>query len=616
VFSAGFYDDLKDLKDLKSDVKKVGVIAKIVNELQKERGLSNAYLEDKAFKTKLGEQRKKVDTAFKNFFNSDFQNIKNIKITQQQLQATRQLINKFDISIEHSSNFYSTLIKSLHGDSLKLTIDIPNSFIKKKLRAYENLTSMKESLAQILSSLNTILIKKVANKEILHKIIYADAIYNSSSDRFEKLASADNFLTYKKLLSSQNYKWIQKKIDKYTKTPDVMIDETQVELYGNAQIVITKLYELEQVCLSVIDQYILEKSHKITFKLITVIIIFITTMMVSFWLGLTLKDNMIKNISLLNEYKNAVDRSSIVSKTNKRGIITYVNNKFCSISGYSAKELLGKPHKIVRHPDMPKSIFKDMWETILNKKPWYGIVKNKKKNGDSYTVEATINPILNHVGEIEEFIAIRNDITDVINLHEEIENTQEDLIYRMGEISETRSKETGFHVRRVAKYSEILALYYGLDKNETKYLTLASPMHDIGKVGIPDNILNKPGKLTQEEWKLMKTHSSIGYELFKNSNKPLLKAAAIIAHQHHEKYDGSGYPKGLKGDDIHIYGRITAIADVFDALGSKRSYKEAWEDEDIFNFLKQESGKHFDPKLIDIFFAHLDDFIKVRQHYT
>jgi len=265
---------------------------------------------------------------------------------------------------------------------------------------------------------------------------------------------------------------------------------------------------------------------------------------------------------------------------------------------------------------MPKEAFKDMWNTILNKKPWFGVVTNRAKDGSSYTVEVTINPILGPDGEIEEFIAIRNDITDIINLHKEIERTQEDLIFRMGEIGETRSKETGNHVKRVAKYSEILARHYGLSQDEIKELTFASPMHDIGKVGIPDEILNKPGKLTTQEWSVMKSHATIGEGLFKDSEKPLLKAAAIIAGEHHEKYDGSGYPKGLVADEIHIYGRITALADVFDALGSDRVYKKAWEDERIFELIKNERGKHFDPKLVDIFFKHLDEFLEVRDFFS
>ena len=185
----------------------------------------------------------------------------------------------------------------------------------------------------------------------------------------------------------------------------------------------------------------------------------------------------------------------------------------------------------------------------------------------------------------------------------------------MGEIGETRSKETGYHVKRVAEYSKTLALLYGLNVHESEILFTASPMHDIGKVGIPDNILKKPGKLTSEEFEIMKTHADIGYNLLKGSNREVLKSAAIISKEHHEKWDGSGYPEGLSGEDIHIYGRITAVADVFDALGSARVYKAAWEDDAIFNLFRKEKGKHFDPKLIELFLENIEKFIKIRNKY-
>ena len=140
-------------------------------------------------------------------------------------------------------------------------------------------------------------------------------------------------------------------------------------------------------------------------------------------------------------------------------------------------------------------------------------------------------------------------------------------------------------------------------------------MHDIGKVGVPDSILNKSGKLTDDEWKIMRKHSVIGYNILKNSKREILKAAAIVARDHHEKWDGSGYPRGLKGEEIHIYGRITALADVFDALGSDRCYKKAWKDEDIFKLLQDEKSKHFDPVLVDLFFENINKFKEIRDCY-
>lgn len=201
---------------------------------------------------------------------------------------------------------------------------------------------------------------------------------------------------------------------------------------------------------------------------------------------------------------------------------------------------------------------------------------------------------------------------EITALNKEIEETQREVVFTMGSIGESRSKETGNHVKRVAEYSKLLALYYGLDEEESEMLRQASPMHDIGKVAIPDAVLNKPGRFDEEERRIMDTHSALGYDMLKHSQRPLLLMAATVAYEHHEKWDGSGYPRALSGENIHIYGRITALADVFDALGSERIYKKAWDDERIFTFFKEESGKHFDPRLIAIFFEHLDEFLSIR----
>ena len=203
-------------------------------------------------------------------------------------------------------------------------------------------------------------------------------------------------------------------------------------------------------------------------------------------------------------------------------------------------------------------------------------------------------------------------VSELIEANEEIVNTQKELLYHMGEIGETRSKETGSHVKRVAEYSRLLALMAGLGKDEAEMLKMASPMHDIGKVAIPDAVLLKPGKLDEEEWAIMKTHASIGHDLLSHSDRPILKAAAVVAGQHHEKWDGSGYPAGLEGENIHIYGRITAVADVFDALASERVYKHAWPLEKILALLKEQSGKHFDPQLVKLLLDNLPQFLDIR----
>ncbi|TVY06708.1 HD domain-containing protein [Paenibacillus cremeus] len=201
-------------------------------------------------------------------------------------------------------------------------------------------------------------------------------------------------------------------------------------------------------------------------------------------------------------------------------------------------------------------------------------------------------------------------------LSNEIEETQKEIIFTMGEIGESRSKETGNHVKRVAEYSYLLALGLGMSEEEADLLKVASPMHDIGKVAIPDAVLKKPGKLTDDEFDVMKSHTLIGYNLLKSSKRQILKTAAIVAHQHHEKWNGRGYPCGLQGEEIHIFGRITAIADVFDALGSDRVYKKAWELDRILNLFKEERGHHFDPQVVDVFMEQLPKILKVRDQYS
>jgi len=199
------------------------------------------------------------------------------------------------------------------------------------------------------------------------------------------------------------------------------------------------------------------------------------------------------------------------------------------------------------------------------------------------------------------------------NLHQEIEATQRELIYRLGEAVEKRSRETGGHVKRVALISELLARKYGLDEIEASNIKLASPLHDIGKIAIPDHILNKPGSFEANEWEIMKTHAHIGYEMLSSSNKPLLKMAATIAREHHENWDGSGYPQGLAGEDIDIAGRITAVADVFDALGSQRCYKAPWSLDEIQHAIRELSGVKFDPLLVDLLLDNVEEFAAFRE---
>ena len=204
---------------------------------------------------------------------------------------------------------------------------------------------------------------------------------------------------------------------------------------------------------------------------------------------------------------------------------------------------------------------------------------------------------------------------DNIYLNREMEETQKELIFTLGEVVESRSHEIGNHVTRVAAYSEILARKLGIPEKEIDLLKLASPMHDVGKIGIPDSVLYKPAKLSKEEFNIIKSHSKIGYDILKSSKRTILRAAAVIALQHHERWDGNGYPNGLKEEEIHIFARITCLVDVFDALLHKRIYKEKWELDKVIEFIKGQSGIRFDPKIVKIFTENIDEFIEVTKKY-
>ncbi len=204
---------------------------------------------------------------------------------------------------------------------------------------------------------------------------------------------------------------------------------------------------------------------------------------------------------------------------------------------------------------------------------------------------------------------------EIRQLSHEIENTQMDILQILGSVVENRSREVSNHVKRVAEISYLIAIEYGLSQEDANLLRKASPMHDIGKIGISDSILNKPGELTKDEFELVKTHTIIGHSIMQHSQRELFKASAIISLQHHEKWDGSGYPNNISGENIHIFGRITAIADVFDALIHERVYKQAWSLEDALKEINLQKGKQFEPKIVDIFNNNVDPIFDISKKY-
>ena len=215
--------------------------------------------------------------------------------------------------------------------------------------------------------------------------------------------------------------------------------------------------------------------------------------------------------------------------------------------------------------------------------------------------------------ELEEEVAKRTE--ELRQAFEKIKVASLDTIYRLSRAAEHRDKDTGTHIQRMSHYAATVARKVGLSEETVEAILYAAPMHDVGKIGIPDQILLKPGRLDQDEWEIMKQHSIAGAQILEGSDAESIKLAEVIALTHHEKWDGSGYPKGLKGSEIPLAGRITGIADVFDALTSKRPYKEPFPLQKAFTIIKEGRGSHFDPQVVDAFFAVQDEILLIKEKY-
>ncbi len=202
----------------------------------------------------------------------------------------------------------------------------------------------------------------------------------------------------------------------------------------------------------------------------------------------------------------------------------------------------------------------------------------------------------------------------LVNVNE-LRNTQLQIIQCLGRAAEYKDNETGLHVIRMSHYSRLLAKAYGLTEYQQDLIFHAAPMHDIGKIGTPDNVLLKPGKLDSEEWQEMQRHARIGSDILGQHDSPLLDMARVIADTHHEKWDGSGYPNGLAGEQIPLVGRIVAIADVFDALTTKRPYKDPWTIDDAIAHIEASAGQHFDPQLVELFKEVLPEVLMVKEKW-
>lgn len=203
---------------------------------------------------------------------------------------------------------------------------------------------------------------------------------------------------------------------------------------------------------------------------------------------------------------------------------------------------------------------------------------------------------------------VRKKTEQVLEMSRSLITTQKEIILRLGDVVETRSHETAYHVHRVSEYAYLLSLLYGIGEKEAGDIKIASAMHDVGKIGTPDSILNKPGKLTEEEFEIIKKHTVTGYTIFKTSELPVLKLAADIALNHHEQWSGGGYPNAIAGNNIPYAARITALVDVFDAVTHSRVYKSAWSIDDAISLIAEKKGIMFDPELAELFLKNFEKF--------
>ena len=251
-----------------------------------------------------------------------------------------------------------------------------------------------------------------------------------------------------------------------------------------------------------------------------------------------------------------------------------------------------------------------------------GDVDNEKQGFDLGAVDYITKPVSPPIvhARVEAQLALydqnRQLESKVRQRTSELNESRLEIIRVLGRAAEFKDNETGMHVMRMSHYSRLIAEAIGMDDDEVELVLHAAPMHDIGKIGIPDHVLLKPGKLDDTEWVMMRQHPEFGADILGEHDSELLQMARVVALNHHEKWDGSGYPQGLAGEDIPLVGRIVAVADVFDALTSERPYKKAWDVEKAVGLLKEEAGRHFDPALVPVFLERMDEVREIMARYA
>ncbi len=313
------------------------------------------------------------------------------------------------------------------------------------------------------------------------------------------------------------------------------------------------------------------------------------------------------------QYQQLLMNSTCIRRFDTKGKVTYANTKLARKMRRKPEQMYGTPaYKDAARKQRPLSFEKV--RSILKQSPRFQSIIAHSREGDSpLYLDSFIAPIKDQSGGIKEFLEIGYDVSRIYSLNRRMEKLNDEVIYLLGSVAESRSIETASHLHRVTGYCSILAKYTDMSKEEREIFKRAVPLHDIGKIAVPNRILQKRGPLDDEEFEQVKEHTTIGHNILCSVDNDIFTAAADIALSHHEKYDGSGYPLGLKGTEISFMGRLVAIADVFDALTSKRAYKKEWDIDQSLHIIKKERGSHFDPQIHDLFFDHIDEILEFKQ---
>lgn len=292
--------------------------------------------------------------------------------------------------------------------------------------------------------------------------------------------------------------------------------------------------------------------------------------------------------------------------------ISFANAGFCAMTGYSTAEVMGRNCRFLQGPETGPATVHEIREAIAERRAFKGVLRNYRKDGTSFLNELILSPVLDEEGQLLSFVGLQDDVTEreqakhileerVQERTAELAQSQIEILSRLARAAEYRDDDTGQHTQRVAHTATLLAQSLGLPMEQVELIHQAAPLHDVGKIAISDLILLKPGKLTDEEFDMMKTHSPIGAAMLSNGHSEVVQMAECIAGAHHERWDGRGYPQQLSGEQIPLEGRIIAVADVFDALTHERPYKKAWSVAETVTEIARQSGKQFDPQVVEAF---------------